>query len=88
MEVIRDLRLSVKPTRRRARLVYFPAYVIKYAFGEHFNNAGERRPNKHLAIVGGIGEPPACLASSIATVDSRGRSVQSGGAAFCKDGVS
>ena len=55
MEVIRDLRVSVKPVRRRARLVYFPAYVIKYTFGEHFNNAGERRPNKHLAIVGGIG---------------------------------
>ena len=64
VEVIRDLRLSVKPIRRRARLVYFPAYVIRYTFGEHFNTAGERRPNKHLAIVGGIGVPPTCLAFS------------------------
>ncbi len=65
VEVIRDLRLSVKPIRRRARLVYFPAYVIRYTFGEHFNTAGERRPNKHLAIVGGIGVPPTCLASNL-----------------------
>jgi len=65
VEVIRDLRLSVKPIRRRARLVYFPAYVIRYTFGEHFNTAGERRPNKHLAIVGGIGVPRACLAFSL-----------------------
>lgn len=57
-QAVRDLQLTVVPLRRRARMVYLPAYLIEYTFGEYFNAAGERRPQHFQAMVGGIGAPP------------------------------
>lgn len=58
-EAVRDLKLTVVPLRRRARMVYLPAYLIEYTFGEYFDAAGQRKPQHFQAMVGGIGAPPA-----------------------------
>ena len=55
VEHVRDLNLIVRPLRRRARLVYLPAYNIEYTFGEVFDSAGKRQPRQFQAMVGGIG---------------------------------
>lgn len=57
VEAVRELKLTVVPLRRRARKVYLPVYIVEYAYGEYFNSAGERQPQKFQAMVGGIGEP-------------------------------
>lgn len=46
--------VRVRTVRRRARLLYLPAYVADYKFGEAFNAHGERRPQRFKAIVSGM----------------------------------
>ena len=48
------LQIRVKTLRRRARLLYLPAYVADYKFGEQFNAHGERRPQRFQAVVSGM----------------------------------
>ena len=44
----------MRALRRRARLLFLPAYVADYTFGEAFNAHGERRPQRFQAIVSGM----------------------------------
>ncbi len=44
----------MRTLRRRARLLYLPAYVADYTFGEAFNAHGERRPQRFQAVVSGM----------------------------------
>lgn len=46
--------VRVRTVRRRARLLYLPAYVADYNFGEAFNAHGERRPQRFKAVVSGL----------------------------------
>ena len=55
------LQIRVKTLRRRARLLYLPAYVADYKFGEQFNAHGERRPQRFQAVVSGM--DPASIAA-------------------------
>ncbi len=49
-----NAQVRVRTVRRRARLLYLPAYVADYKFGEAFNAHGERRPQRFKAIVSGL----------------------------------
>lgn len=53
---VRDIKLGITTLRRRARIVYLPAYVADYNFGMRFNQHGERIPEKFQAVVSGMGE--------------------------------
>ncbi|KAK9915278.1 hypothetical protein WJX75_007018 [Coccomyxa subellipsoidea] len=53
-ESVRNVKVRVRTVRRRARLLYLPAYVADYKFGEAFNAHGERRPQRFKAIVSGM----------------------------------
>ncbi|BDA43750.1 probable chaperone protein DnaJ at C-terminar half [Coccomyxa sp. Obi] len=53
-ESVRDVKVRVRTVRRRARLLYLPAYVADYKFGEAFNAHGERRPQRFKAVVSGL----------------------------------
>ena len=55
------LQIRLKTLRRRARLLYLPAYVADYKFGEQFNAHGERRPQRFQAVVSGM--DPASIAA-------------------------
>ena len=48
------LQIRLKTLRRRARLLFLPAYVADYNFGESFNAHGERRPQRFQAVVSGM----------------------------------
>lgn len=54
-DVVRDVRMRLQPLRRRARLVYFPAYIVQYTFGEVLAETGERRPQHFMAVISGMG---------------------------------
>jgi hypothetical protein len=54
-DVVRDVRVRLQPLRRRARLVYFPAYIVQYTFGEVLAETGERRPQHFMAVISGMG---------------------------------
>ena len=56
---VRDIKVRIKTLRRRARILYLPAYVVDYNFGLSFNSHGERRPKACQAIISGMGE--SCL---------------------------
>lgn len=58
-DVVRDVRVQLQPLRRRARLVYFPAYIVQYTFGEVLAGTGERRPQHFMAVISGMGASPA-----------------------------
>ena len=53
---MRDIKVRIKTLRRRARILYLPAYVVDYNFGLSFNSHGERRPKTCQAIISGMGE--------------------------------
>ncbi|KAL3135529.1 hypothetical protein ABBQ38_006008 [Trebouxia sp. C0009 RCD-2024] len=53
---VRDVRLRISTLRRRARVVYLPAYVVDYTFGSRFNQHGERTPERFQAVISGMGE--------------------------------
>ena len=57
---VRDVKLHITTLRRRARIVYLPAYVVDYNFGTRFNQHGERIPEKFQAVVSGMGEFGMC----------------------------
>ena len=48
------MQIKLRTLRRRARLLYLPAYVADYKFGEQFNAHGERRPQRFQAVVSGM----------------------------------
>ncbi len=50
---VRDVQIQLRVLHRRARLLYLPAYVLRYVFGVTLNAHGERRANEFLALVGG-----------------------------------
>ena len=52
---IKDLKVRVKPTSRRARLLYLPAHAVSYQYGEGFTASGERRPYTFQVIVTSCG---------------------------------
>ncbi|KAK9814057.1 hypothetical protein WJX72_000065 [[Myrmecia] bisecta] len=54
-ELVRDVQVRIRTLRRRARLVYLPAFMIDYTFGEYFNAHNERRAEKYQAVVSGMG---------------------------------
>ena len=56
-DVVRDIKISVQPVRRRARIVYFPAYIAHYTFGEYLASNGERKPHRFMAVIGGMSCP-------------------------------
>jgi hypothetical protein len=66
---VRDVRVQLQPLRRRARLVYFPAYIVQYTFGEVLAETGERRPQHFMAVISGMG------ASDCARIISRNKAV-------------
>lgn len=53
---VRDVKLRITTLRRRARIVYLPAYVVDYNFGSRFNAHGERTPERFQAVISGMGE--------------------------------
>ena len=53
---VRDVKLRITTLRRRARVVYLPAYVVDYNFGSRFNAHGERTPERFQAVISGMGE--------------------------------
>ena len=53
---VRDIKVRIKTLRRRARILYLPAYVVDYNFGLSFNSHGERRPKACQAIISGMGK--------------------------------
>lgn len=53
---VRDVKLRITTLRRRARIVYLPAYVVDYTFGSRFNQHGERRPERFQAVISGMRE--------------------------------
>jgi len=57
---VRDVKLRITTLRRRARIVYLPAYVVDYTFGSRFNQHGERRPERFQAVISGMGELLCC----------------------------
>ena len=48
------MQIRLKTLRRRARLLFLPAYVADYNFGKQFNEHGERRPQRFQAVVSGM----------------------------------
>lgn len=48
------LQIRLKTLKRRARLLYVPAFVADYVYGEHFNVHGVRRPEQFQAVIGGL----------------------------------
>ena len=48
------MQIRLKTLRRRARLLFLPAYVADYNFGKQFNAHGERRPQRFQAVVSGM----------------------------------
>ena len=54
---VRNIKVRIRTLRRRARILYLPAYVVDYNFGLSFNPHGERRPKACQAIISGMGEP-------------------------------
>lgn len=63
-DVVRDVRVRLQPLRRRARLVYFPAYIVQYTFGEVLAETGERRPQHFMAVISGMGAWHRCHLSN------------------------
>ncbi len=57
---VRDVKLRITTLRRRARIVYLPAYVVDYNFGSRFNAHGERTPERFQAVISGMGELLCC----------------------------
>ncbi|KAK9813578.1 hypothetical protein WJX73_008249 [Symbiochloris irregularis] len=53
---VSDVKVRLKTLRRRARLVYVPAFVVDYVHGELFNEHGERMPHRFQAVISGFGE--------------------------------
>ena len=47
------VQVKLKTVQRRSRLVFLPAFVLNYYFGEHFNVDGVRRPEAFQAVIGG-----------------------------------
>lgn len=47
------VQVKLKTVQRRSRLVFLPAFILNYYFGEHFNVDGVRRPEAFQAIIGG-----------------------------------
>ena len=64
MAQVRDVKLRITTLRRRARVVYLPAYVVDYTFGSRFNQHGERTPERFQAVISGMGELLPCPALS------------------------
>ena len=62
---VRDVRLRITTLRRRARVVYLPAYVVDYTFGSRFNQHGERTPERFQAVISGMGEPLCCAVCAL-----------------------
>ncbi len=58
---VRDVKLRITTLRRRARIVYLPAYVVDYNFGSRFNAHGERTPERFQAVISGMGELVCCV---------------------------
>ena len=50
------MKLRISTLRRRARVVYLPAFVVDYTFGSRFNQHGERTPERFQAVISGMGE--------------------------------
>ena len=50
------VQVKVKTIKRRSRLLFIPAFVFHYHFGESFSANGGRRPEQFQAIVGGLKE--------------------------------
>ena len=48
------LQIRLKTLNRRARLLYVPAFVVDYVYGEHFNVHGVRHPEQFQAVIGGL----------------------------------
>ncbi|KAK9839266.1 hypothetical protein WJX81_004770 [Elliptochloris bilobata] len=53
-EAVRDVKVRLKSLKRRARLMYLPAYVADYVFGEQINVHSERQPQRFQAVVSGM----------------------------------
>lgn len=51
-----DTQVRLKALRRRARIVYVPAFVVDYVHGELFNEHGERMPQRFQAVISGFGD--------------------------------
>lgn len=54
---VRDVKLRITALRRRARVVYLPAFVVDYKFGTRFNPHGDRTPERFQAVMSGMGKP-------------------------------
>lgn len=54
---VRNVKLRITALRRRARVVYLPAFVVDYQFGTRFNPHGERTPVLFQAVISGMGKP-------------------------------
>lgn len=74
-DVVRDVRVRLQPLRRRARLVYFPAYIVQYTFGEVLAETGERRPQHFMAVISGMGARLCSLISKSCEADCWAASV-------------
>jgi len=53
-DYVRNVRVRLRPARRRARVVYLPAFRINYTYGERRLPTGERRPSEFEALVSGL----------------------------------
>ena len=54
-ETVRDVRVRLRPLKRRARVVYLPAYVLTYSLGERIDPGGKgRHPATFQALVSGL----------------------------------
>lgn len=55
-DAVKDIQLNITTTRRRARVLYLPAFIVDYTFGEYLTSAGERKPHKYMAVISGMGD--------------------------------
>eukprot|EP00884_Botryococcus_braunii_P003386 jgi/Botrbrau1/13048/Bobra.0187s0010.1 len=51
---VRDVQVRVKTLRRRARLLYLPAYIATYTYGQLFNSHGERERVPFQALISAL----------------------------------
>lgn len=52
---VQDVRLRLTVVQRRSRVLYLPAYALRYVFGITLNDAGERREQEFEALIGAAG---------------------------------
>ena len=48
--------VRLRTLRRRARLLFLPAYAVEYTYGEIFDANGKRAAQHFQAIIGGLSD--------------------------------